>query len=100
MRRGEGEGVGISGTESQFGGMTNGQDKTSLRSSENYSFAIWGDSRQARLMGKHSDYFASNASRSSQNFSEGNWQIIFKSLQACREAVYERRNWNALTYRK
>lgn len=47
-------------------------------------------------MGKHSDYFASNASRSSQNFPEGNWQIIFKALQACREVVYKRRNWNAL----
>lgn len=47
MRRGEGEGAGISGTESQFGGMTNGQDKTSLTSSKDYSFAIWGDSKLA-----------------------------------------------------
>ena len=51
-------------------------------------------------MGKHSDYFASNASRNSQNFPEGNWQINFKALQARREAVYKRRNWNALKYPK
>lgn len=40
-------------------------------------------------MGKHSDYFASNTSRNSQNFPEGNWQINFKALQARREAVYK-----------
>lgn len=47
MRRGEGEGVGISGTESQLGCMTNGQDKASLTSSKDHSCAIWRDSRMA-----------------------------------------------------
>lgn len=48
MGRGKGEGVGISGTESQLGCMTNGQDKTSFRSSKDHSCAIWGDSRLGR----------------------------------------------------
>lgn len=48
-------------------------------------------------MGKHSDYAGSSASRSTQNFLEGNWEIIFKALLVYREAVYERKHWNALT---
>lgn len=45
MRRKEGESVRISGTEFQLGGMTNGQDKTGLKSSKDHSCAIWEDSR-------------------------------------------------------
>lgn len=44
MRREERESVRISGTEFQLGCMTNGQDKTSLRSSKDHSCAIWEDS--------------------------------------------------------
>lgn len=43
MRREQREGVGISGTESHFGRMTNGQVKTSPTNSKDCSFAIWED---------------------------------------------------------
>ena len=48
-------------------------------------------------MGKHSGYAGSSASRSTQNFLEGNWEIIFKALRVYREAVDGRKHWNALT---
>lgn len=51
-------------------------------------------------MVKNSDYSGSDVSRSTQNFPEGTRQIIFKDWQACSEAVYRRRNWNALKYSK
>lgn len=75
--------------ESHLGCMTNRQDKTSLSSLKDCSFAIWEDSRlePREIIPKA----ASKVYGSTRNFLECNWQTAYQSFKHAGR-FYKRRN--------